>query len=55
MGELEDAIARAVISAYNALPAKSKPKPRPDATEWVPLSGVVLETGEGEAVCAALG
>ncbi|KAI5847841.1 adenosine deaminase/editase [Morchella snyderi] len=55
MGELEDAIARAVISAYNALPAKSKPKPRPDATEWVPLSGVVLETGEGEVVCAALG
>ncbi|KAH8145002.1 uncharacterized protein LAJ45_11022 [Morchella importuna] len=55
MGELEDTIARAVISAYNALPAKSKPKPRPDATEWVPLSGVVLETGEGEVVCAALG
>lgn len=55
MGEFEDTVARAVISAYDALPAKSKPKPRPNATEWVPLSGIVIETADSELVCVALG
>lgn len=54
MGEFEDTIARTVITAFSTLPAKSKPKPRPDATEWVPLAGITLETGAGEMICVAL-
>lgn len=55
MGEFEDTVARTVIAAFTALPAKSKPKLRPDATEWVPLAGITLETTGGEVVCVALG
>lgn len=55
MGEFEDSIARTVITAFSALPAKSKPKLRPDATEWVPLAGIALETtAGGEMICVAL-
>lgn len=54
MGESEDTIARAVITAFSALPAKSKPKQRPDCAEWVPLAGIALETGGGEMICVAL-
>ncbi|KAF2817621.1 uncharacterized protein BDZ99DRAFT_493398 [Mytilinidion resinicola] len=38
-----DAIAACVLAAFEALPAKRKPRPRGDGTrEWVPLSGIVL-------------
>lgn len=54
MGEFEDTIARTVIAAFSALPPKSKPKERPDCTEWVPLAGIALETDGGEMICVAL-
>lgn len=54
MGESEDTIARTVIAAFSALPAKSKPKQRPDCAEWVPLAGIALETSGGEMICVAL-
>ncbi|RPA95013.1 hypothetical protein L873DRAFT_1775382 [Choiromyces venosus 120613-1] len=52
---MEDKIASAALSAYAALPKKNKPLGRGDATEWVPLSGVVLGCAGGEVVCVALG
>ncbi|CUS12824.1 unnamed protein product [Tuber aestivum] len=47
MDTLGDRIASAVLSAYAELPNKSKPLGRCDASEWVPLSGIVLECREG--------
>ena len=35
--------AKAVISLFNSLPAKSKPRLRDDVYEWVPLSGILVE------------
>ena len=49
MGAFHDAIANDVLSAFEALPASRKPRRRADAHEWVPLSGIVLGTGPGEA------
>ncbi|KAF2738827.1 hypothetical protein EJ04DRAFT_428369, partial [Polyplosphaeria fusca] len=41
-----DAIADCVLSAFNSLPNKRKPRPRDDgAREWVPLAGIVLAKG----------
>ncbi|ORY02259.1 adenosine deaminase/editase [Clohesyomyces aquaticus] len=41
-----DAIAGCVLSAFDCLPDKRKPRPRNDGTrEWVPLSGIVLAKG----------
>lgn len=37
---LADKVATTVLSTFAALPQKYKPRP----TEWVPLSGVVIET-----------
>ena len=55
MESLENRIASAVLSAYADLPNKCKPLERSNASEWVPLSGVVLECGEGELTSVALG
>jgi len=55
MDSLEDRIASAVHSTYADLPNKCKPLERSDATEWVPLAGVVLECGEAELTSVALG
>lgn len=55
MFRFEDTVARTVISTFSILPPKSKPKHRLESTEWVPLSGIVLETSGGEFMCAALG
>ncbi|KAK3078384.1 hypothetical protein LTS18_007641 [Coniosporium uncinatum] len=59
-----DEVAGCVLSAFNALPAKRKPRQREDgAREWVPLSGIVLSKGTipvhttedgGKLTCAAL-
>lgn len=41
-----DAIADCVLSTFDQLPDKRKPRARHDgAREWVPLSGVVLSKG----------
>jgi len=41
-----DEVANCVLSAFNALPAKRKPRKREDGSrEWVPLSGIVLSRG----------
>lgn len=38
-----DAIADCVISTFDQLPEKRKPRPRNDGSrEWVPLAGIVL-------------
>ncbi|OCL08391.1 hypothetical protein AOQ84DRAFT_340437 [Glonium stellatum] len=43
-----DAIADCVLSTFDSLPAKRKPRQRDDgAREWVPLSGIVLSKGTG--------
>ncbi|KAG0637294.1 adenosine deaminase/editase [Tuber brumale] len=54
MDSLEDRIASTVLSAYADLPNKSKPLERGDTSEWVPLSGVVLECGEGTSRLTAV-
>ena len=39
-----DEIATAVITAFEKLPKKNKPRTRDDGTtEWIPLAGIVLE------------
>ena len=48
MGAFEDAIAKDVLSAFEALPASRKPRRRADTHEWVPLSGIVLGIGPGK-------
>lgn len=41
-----DAIADCVLSTFDGLPDKRKPRPRNDGSrEWVPLSGIVLVKG----------
>jgi tRNA-specific adenosine deaminase 1 len=41
-----DAIADCVLSTFERLPDKRKPRPRTDGSrEWVPLSGIVLSRG----------
>ncbi|KAF2249097.1 hypothetical protein BU26DRAFT_427585 [Trematosphaeria pertusa] len=41
-----DAIANCVLSAFDELPEKRKPRPRGDGSrEWVPLAGIVLVKG----------
>ena len=41
-----DAIADCVISTFNSLPAKFKPRTLADGRrEWVPLAGIVLSRG----------
>ncbi|KAL1961319.1 hypothetical protein VTO42DRAFT_47 [Malbranchea cinnamomea] len=62
MGEepsLEDRIASLVHAHFNALPERSKPKIHANGKrEWIPLSGIVLVTGENtpqeELTCVAL-
>jgi hypothetical protein len=41
-----DAIAECVLSTFDSLPEKRKPRARGDgAREWVPLAGIVLVKG----------
>lgn len=41
-----DAIADCVLSTFDQLPDKRKPRPRNDGKrEWVPLAGIVLSKG----------
>jgi len=41
-----DDIAECVLSRFDSLPAKRKPRDREDGgREWVPLSGIVLSRG----------
>jgi tRNA-specific adenosine deaminase 1 len=41
-----DAIADCVLSTFDRLPEKRKPRPRNDGLrEWVPLAGIVLSKG----------
>lgn len=41
-----DAIADCVLAAFDALPERRKPRPRPDGLrEWVPLAAIVLAKG----------
>ncbi|CAZ81174.1 unnamed protein product [Tuber melanosporum] len=54
MDSLEDSVASAVLSAYVDLPNKSKPLGRGGINEWVPLSGIVLECGEGTSRLTAV-
>lgn len=42
-GPKSDQIAACVLNAFDALPSKFKPLRNGDVTEWVPLSGIVLE------------
>lgn len=53
----EDAVAKAVIDKFDALPQKSKPSAQHDGIRrWIPLSGIVLSNGTGnELRCVALG
>lgn len=38
-----DAVAECVLRAFEALPAKAKPRTYPNGSrEWVPLSGIVV-------------
>lgn len=56
MAASADHIAECVLSTYDSLPAKCKPRDREDGgREWVPLSGVVLSKGANEsfASCAS--
>jgi tRNA-specific adenosine deaminase 1 len=51
-----DVVAQLVLDAYDRLPQKCKPFDRgPGSREWVPLSGIVLEDGNGDLECVALG
>lgn len=44
---IEYRIASLVHSHFDALPQRCKPTIRPNGTrEWIPLSGIVLVTGE---------
>ncbi|OAA62424.1 Adenosine deaminase/editase [Niveomyces insectorum RCEF 264] len=50
-----DAIADAVLREFDKLPANRKPAVRTNGVrEWVPLSGIVAEFGDGDFVCLAL-
>ncbi|KAI5275117.1 adenosine-deaminase domain-containing protein [Aureobasidium subglaciale] len=54
-----DAIADCVLAAFDALPAHRKPRLpssglKAGRREWVPLAGIVLESGHGALTCAAL-
>lgn len=41
-----DAVAECVLSTFEQLPDKRKPRPRNDGSrEWVPLSGIVMSKG----------
>jgi hypothetical protein len=46
-----DEIAKCVLETFDSLPAKGKPLQRSDGIkEWVPLSGIVLESGMNESL-----
>ncbi|OCK96011.1 uncharacterized protein K441DRAFT_554588 [Cenococcum geophilum 1.58] len=46
-----DAIADCVLSTFDSLPAKRKPRQRDDgAREWVPLSGIALSKGTTHSI-----
>jgi len=46
-----DEIAKCVLDAFDSLPTKRRPLQRSDGfKEWVPLSGIVLETGMNEFI-----
>ncbi|KAJ4993753.1 tRNA-specific adenosine deaminase [Stagonosporopsis vannaccii] len=50
-----DAVANCVLSAFEQLPDKRKPRLRKDGSrEWVPLSGIVLSK-DGKLACVSLG
>ncbi|KAF2824793.1 adenosine-deaminase [Ophiobolus disseminans] len=50
-----DAIADCVLSTFDQLPEKRKPRPRSDGSrEWVPLAGIVLSK-DGKLSCVSLG
>jgi hypothetical protein len=54
MAQLGDAVASTVLSAFEALPDRCKPRHRADGTrEWVVLSGIVVSQGRVESPCAA--
>ncbi|QDS73879.1 hypothetical protein FKW77_007007 [Venturia effusa] len=51
-----DDIASCVLDTFRKLPAKRKPRQRPNGSrEWVPLSGVVLAKDGESLFCASLG
>lgn len=50
-----DYVARTVLDQFQKLPAKRKPCVRDNGLhEWVPLSGLVVETDDGQFTCVAL-
>jgi len=50
-----DIIAEVVLRQYDKLPNKRKPHVRDNGwQEWVPLSGIVAEYGDGHLRCLAL-
>ncbi|KAF2834519.1 hypothetical protein M501DRAFT_1061698 [Patellaria atrata CBS 101060] len=56
MAVTPNAIADCVLSTFDSLPAKCKPRPRYDnAREWTPLSGIVLCKDGEMLTCVALG
>ena len=47
IGKVADDIARCVITAFQSLPAKAKPRRLDNGRkEWVPLAGIVLRKGK---------
>lgn len=51
MGEFEDQIAEAVLTQFDALPAKSKPsKCGKGLVPWVPLCGIVVSHGDEKSM-----
>ena len=55
--DLESAIVKAVLKAFNSLPSKSKPALQSNGTQtWVPLSGIVIhQECDADVECVALG
>jgi tRNA-specific adenosine deaminase 1 len=50
-----DLIAEVVLRQYEKLPSKRKPAVRDNGRhEWVPLSGIVADCGDGRLQCLAL-
>ncbi|KAF8428657.1 hypothetical protein EV426DRAFT_280214 [Tirmania nivea] len=50
-----DLIASTILNAFHSLPARSKPRIRPDGSrEWTTLAGIALEHEDGHLTCASL-
>ncbi|KAF8476852.1 hypothetical protein BDZ91DRAFT_778076, partial [Kalaharituber pfeilii] len=53
---IADLVAMSIVSAFTALPAKSKPRLRNNGSyEWVTLAGIALEHDDGKITCVSLG